>query len=74
MKVTYKTQEADALQPLLIVVAGNGPTLFGRNGLQMIQLEKYSIYDYRPRQITAETRDPFKGGVGNNKRHTSTIA
>ena len=36
MKVIYKTQEVDAP---LVVVAGEGPTLFGRNWLQLIQLD-----------------------------------
>ena len=36
VKVIYKTQEVD---PLLVVVAGEGPTLFGRNWLQLIQLD-----------------------------------
>ena len=40
VKVTYKTQEVEAP---LIVVAGDGPTLFGRNWLQMIQLDWKNI-------------------------------
>ena len=40
MKVTYKTQEVEAP---LIVVAGDGPNLFGRNWLQMIQLDWKNI-------------------------------
>ena len=40
MKVTYKTQEVEAP---LIIVAGDGPTLFGRNWLQMIQLDWKNI-------------------------------
>ena len=36
VKVIYKTQEVDAP---LVVVAGEGPTLFGRNWLQLIQLD-----------------------------------
>ena len=36
VKVTYKAQEVSAP---LIVVAGEGPTLFGRNWLQLIQLD-----------------------------------
>ena len=36
VKVTYKNQEIEA--PLL-VVAGDGPTLFGRNWLQLLQLD-----------------------------------
>ena len=42
VKVTYKAQEVTAP---LIAVAGEGPTLFGRNWLQIIQLDwkKHSI-------------------------------
>ena len=40
VKVTYKTQEIEAP---LIVVAGDGPTLFGRNWLQVLQLETTAI-------------------------------
>ena len=40
VKVTYKTQEVEVP---LIVVAGDGPTLFGRNWLQMIQLDWKNI-------------------------------
>ena len=36
VKVTYKTQEVEAP---LIVVAGEGPTLFGRNWLHVLQLD-----------------------------------
>ena len=40
VKVTYKAQEVTAP---LIVVAGEGPTLFGRNWLQIIQLDWKNI-------------------------------
>ena len=36
VKVAYKNQEIEAP---LIVVAGDGPTLFGRNWLQLLQLD-----------------------------------
>ena len=36
VKVTYKTQEVETP---LIVVAGEGPTLFGRNWLHVLQLD-----------------------------------
>ena len=43
------------VQPCLTEMVTNDPT----------QLEKYLIYDYYPRQITAETKDLFQG-VQNN--------
>ena len=36
VKVIYKTQDVDAP---LVVVRGEGPTLFGRNWFQLIQLD-----------------------------------
>ena len=64
MKVTYKTQEADAL---LIVVAGDGPTLFGRNWLQMIQLENIRYMTTALDKLLQKHKILFKEKLGTMK-------
>ena len=49
MSVVYKEQEYDDLP--LLVVAGNGPTLLGRDWLERIRLDWHNLYQVRPQSL-----------------------
>ena len=71
VKVVYKTQEVEAP---LIVVAGEGPTLFGRNWLQLIQLDWKEIRYMTTAvdKLLQKYEILFKDELGTMKKFTGT--